>query len=237
MVSEKVSTLVLIRHGFSLRNKYETAGPFYKDDEQRKKVGISQDRLIPLVEEGREQARRAGRGIRELLGVPDYLFNSGFLRTKQTTEAILEAYSLEELKNLIVKESHLVRERNPGYLWNFTVAEVEERFPWWEDYWRKADPFIIVPLGGESMASICEGRLAAFLRSLDEELPYTPGGFKVFVVSHGRAILGMRYLLENWSYERIIHALANENPPNCSATCYEFNHNGRPVLSFANKVF
>ncbi|MBI4992247.1 MAG: histidine phosphatase family protein [Candidatus Harrisonbacteria bacterium] len=237
MISEKISTLVLIRHGRSLRNVYETAGPFYENNEQRRKVGISQDRLIPLVEEGWEQARGAGKGIRELFGVPNYLFNSGFVRTKQTTEGILEAYSAEELKSLTIIESHLIRERNPGYLWNFTVAEVEKFFPWWEEYWRKADPFITFPLGGESMASICEGRLAAFLRNLDGELAYVPGGSKVFVVSHGRAILGMRYLLENWNYERIHSALRNENPPNCSVTWYQFDNSGKAELQFANKVF
>ena len=234
---KKVNTLVLIRHGRSLRNVYETTGPFYENNEQRKKVGISHDRLIPLVKEGWDQARRAGKGIRELLGVPNYIFHSGFERTEQTTKAILEAYHPQELGSFDIKESHLVRERNPGYLWDFTVEEVKEFFPWYSSYWKRADPFINVPLGGESIASMCEGRLSSFLRSLDEELPHTYSRSKVFVVSHGRAILGLRYLLENWSYERICQALTNENPPNCSVTCYEFDSYGRPTLSFANRVF
>lgn len=236
----KVSSLVLIRHGKSLRNLYETSGPFYENDEQRAKVGIFRDRLMPLVEEGQEQARRTGRKLKEMMGAPDYFYHSGFERTKQTTAEILKAYNSEETRQIDVIEDHRVRERNPGYLWNFTVAEVNKFFPWWEDYWRKADPFITFPLGGESIASMCEGRLSEFLGCLDERLPKRSALYhdnKIWIVSHGRAILGLRYLLENWSYERIHSALRNENPPNCSATCYEFNHNGRPVLSFANKVF
>lgn len=236
MILQGIHDLVLIRHGESVKNIAEKFGPYYKNNEERKQVGIAQDRLMPLSENGFWQARKAGRSLKKLFGAPDFLFHSGFLRTKQTTSGILKAYSEKELLKTKIQESHLIRERNPGYLWNFTEAEVREIFPWWQNYLRCADPFLTALIGGESMVSICEGRLLTFLKSL-ENISYQKGGNKIFVVSHGRAILGMRYLLEDWGYERINQALVEENPPNCSATYYKIDAFGKPHLQFANKVF
>ena len=118
---------------------------------------------------------------------------------------------------------------------NYTEAEVLEMFPWWQDYWYYADKFLVIPIGGESMASMAEGRLTTFLKLL-EEVSYKKGGSRIFVVSHGRAILGLRYLLEGWSYRRANYALANENPSNCSATYYRFSAYGHPNLQFANRI-
>ena len=231
-----IERLVLIRHGQSKKNIEET-GPFYKNNAQRERVGIFQDRLIPLTPNGLKQAKKVGKALKKLFGVPEKLFHSGYVRTKQTTGGILGAYSDTELQRIKVKENHLIRERNPGYLWNFTEAEVQEVFPWWGTHWYYADPFVTVPIGGESIASMCEGRLSLFFRNLDEEFSDSCDGGTVFLVSHGRAILGMRYLLENWNYDQMCGALKNGNPPNCSVTYYSFDSSGNPRLEFANKVF
>lgn len=238
MILQGISDLVFIRHGKSKRNEMEdkSKSPFYQNKEDRESIGIFQDRLMPLTKKGDEQARKAGKGLKRKFRIPDLLFHSGFLRTIETTNGILKAYSEKELLKFKIRENHLIRERNPGCLMNYTKAEVQEMFPWWQDYWRTADKFSVIPIGGESIASMAEGRLLAFLKSL-EEVSYKKGGNKIFIVSHGRAILGMRYLLENWSYERIISALSKENPPNCSATYYKFDAFGKPHLQFANKVF
>ncbi len=92
------------------------------------------------------------------------------------------------------------------------------------------------------MISMAEGRLTDFLKSLEEisiENSTENTGHrnsKIFVVSHGRAILGLRYLLEGWSYGRANYALADENPPNCSVTHYQFGAFGHPHLQFANRI-
>jgi len=236
VILQGVSELTLIRHGESKRNLMEIKGPFYKNNEDREAVGILQDRLIPLTENGYKQARNAGKGLKRQFGAPDILFHSGFLRTIETTNGILGVYSKKELIKLKVIENHLIRERNPGYLMNLIEREIKETFYWWQNYWYTADKFSAVPFGGESIASMAEGRLLAFLKLL-EGVSYKKGGNKIFVVSHGRAILGMRYLLEDWSYERIIAALSEENPPNCSATHYKFDAFGNPHLQFANRIF
>lgn len=236
MILQGIRDLVLIRHGESKRNVMESKGSFYQNKEDRESIGIFQDRLTPLTKKGNGQAQKAGKGLKRKFRIPDLLFHSGFLRTIETTNGILKAYSEKELVKFKVRENHLIRERNPGYLMNYIEAEVQEMFSWWRDYWRTADKFSVIPIGGESIASMAEGRLTSFLKSL-EEVSYKKRGSKIFVVSHGRAILGMRYLLEDWSYEKIIFALDNENPPNCSATYYKFDAFGKPHLQFANKVF
>lgn len=236
MILQGIRDLVLIRHGESKRNILENKSTFYQSNEDRESIGILQDRLMPLTKNGHRQARNVGRALKRKFGTPDLLFHSGFLRTMETTDGILKAYSEKESAKFKIRENHLIRERNPGYLMNYTEAEIQKMFPWWHSYWHSADRFIVVPIGGESIASMAEGRLPAFLKTL-EEVFYKKGGNKIFIVSHGRAILGMRYLLENWSYERIISALSKENPPNCSATYYKFDAFGKPHLQFANKVF
>ena len=236
MILQGVRDLVVIRHGKSVRNIAEKSGPFFKNDDARKKFGAVRDRLIPLTQKGIRQARKVGGGLKRKFGIPDLLFHSGFLRTIETTDGILMAYSKKESAKFKVLEKHLIRERNSGYFIDFTEKEVREFFPWWNSYWHNHDRFLTAPFGGEDFISMAEGRLLTFLKSL-ETISYKKGGKKIFVVSHGRAILGLRYLLEDWSYKRMNRALARENPPNCSVTYYKFDACGRPHLQFANRIF
>ncbi len=150
MIVRGVRDLILIRHGESIRNNSEGKGPFYKNNEEREAVGVRQDRLFPLTKTGRHQARNAGRGLKSQFGVPDMLFHSGFVRTAETTDGILKAYSGKERAEFRVLENHLIRERNSGYLMNYTDKEVPEMFSWWGDYWYYADKFLTIPMGGEA---------------------------------------------------------------------------------------
>lgn len=231
-----IGRLVLIRHGETPKNKEESGGFCYKDNQARERVGILQDRLHILTPEGHKQARIVGRGLKKHFGVPTCLIHSGFVRAKQTTEEILDVYGKKSAGGFPVIENPLVRERNSGYLSNMTDAEAMQNVSWAYDAWRIGDPFTIVPLGGESLASMCEGRLLHFLQQLDNHF----SGYSnatIFVVSHGRTMLGLRYLLEGWTHDRINSALAPkslENPPNCSVTYYEFSRMGDPILKSAN---
>jgi broad specificity phosphatase PhoE len=234
---QKVERLFLIRHGESKKNIVEQSGPFYANNEQRERVGVLQDRLIPLTEIGTRQARALGKRFKKNFGIPHHLFHSGYERTKQTTAGILKAYTDLELAKIEITEDHKLRERNPGHLTNFTIAEVMEHFPWMGSAWDVADPFTVVPLCGESIASMCEGRIRVFFAELEEHLPGTSARATVVLVSHGRAILAMRYLLEGWNYDQVVQAIRHENPPNCSVTCYTMDRLGNPMLQFANRVF
>ena len=229
----RVANLFLVRHGQSVRNIAESKGPFFRNNQEREKYGNCADHLIPLTEKGLKQAENLGKKIRRKFGVFDYVINSGYQRARQTMDGILKAYPENELKAMSVSEDLLIRERDSGYFINFTETEVRENFPWWGSYWFNSDPFLVVPFGGESMAKMCEGRLSEFLRGLDEK----SSGSNALLVSHGRTILGLRYLLEGWSHEKMNFAIKNENPPNCSVTVYKFDHLGRAYLRFANRIF
>ncbi len=230
-----IKTLVLIRHGESTRNVAES-GFCYKNNRDREAVGVLQDRLYPLTNLGEKQAIAAGRGLKSFFGSPSCIIHSGFVRAKQTAGKILNVYESAGNYSLPFIENPLVRERNAGYLGNMTHDEVLEYAPWAHAAWLTGDPFTIIPLGGESLASMCEGRLLLFLRQLDEDF-LGKSDPTVFVVSHGRAILCLRYLLEGWSHDRMNSAVKNENPPNCSATTYDFSRMGNPELRFANRIF
>lgn len=230
-----LANLFLVRHGESLRNIAESKGPFFKNNEEREKYGNCADHLIPLTEKGLKQARNLGKNLKKEFGIFDLVIHSGYRRAKETAESILKAYSEKELKNFSVSENLLIRERDAGYFMNLTEEEVRENWPWWGSYWFNSDPFLVVPYGGESVAKMCEGRLPEFLRRLDEELSENHHRSNVLLVSHGRAIIGMRYLLEGWSHERVNHEIRHGNPPNCSVAFYKFDDSGQAKLQFVNR--
>src|SRR3989338_6012126 len=131
MILQGIRDLALIRHGESKRNALENKSPFYQNNEERESIGILQDWLIPVTKNGQRQAKNVGRALKRKFGIPDLLFHSGFLRTIETTNGILEAYSKKESVKFKIAENHLIRERNPGYLMNYTEKELQEMFYWW----------------------------------------------------------------------------------------------------------
>jgi len=231
----RIQNLVLVRHGQSVRNK--SKGPFFKDNQEREKYGNCVEHLVPLTEKGLRQARGLGKGLKKKFGIFDCVIHSGYQRARQTAGEVLKAYSKEELREMVIGEDFSIRERDSGYFANFTEAEVQEYFPWWGNYWLNNSRFLATPFGGESVAGMCEGRLTEFFRRLDEWLPATYDKSNVLLVSHGRAIHGMRYLLEGWDHERVDWEIRDSNPPNCSVTYYRFDSLGKAELQFANKVY
>ncbi len=81
---------------------------------------------MPLTEKGREQARRAGRAMREALNadVPIYAFCSDLMRTQQTAEAFLEQTDLK--LNVVITAD--LTEMNQGELEGMAWAERMEKY-------------------------------------------------------------------------------------------------------------
>lgn len=233
-----LKTLVLVRHGQSAGNVAEkrhfTKNNFFKSEADRKAVGTREDWSIPLTQVGKAQSRQTGKALKELFGAFDLMIHSSYVRAAETAEEILGNYSEEERKAMRVKASFLIREREIGYCFHMTEEEVNRFFPWYINYRRNSEPFIYVPLGGESVLQMASGRLATFLNSL---WALDGNQIKVLVVSHGRAILGMRSVLEQWPIETANLKTRVANPPNCSVTAYTFGNSGIPKLEFENKIF
>jgi 2,3-bisphosphoglycerate-dependent phosphoglycerate mutase len=230
--AHRPALLVLVRHGESQRNIARKQNRFYLDDESRKAVRGVPDHLIALTDEGRRQAVATGAALRQAYGTFDYVVHSGYARTVQTLEHILEAYTPEERAAMTVRHHLFVRERDAGHAYDMTDAEAQAAFPWLSEYWNTFGPFFARPPGGESLADVSE-RVYAFLQKLTR----TMAGRRVLVVTHGGTIWCFRYVLERWTYQEAERRFRSETNPNCAVTAYRFaQQTGRLELSECARV-
>src|SRR5258708_2199164 len=104
--------LVLVRHGESQRNVAKKGSRYFEDDEARKQVQGVPDHQIPLTDLGWKQARISGEDLKKRFGTFDYVYNSGYRRTKETMDGLLEAYTGEEKSQMQIRENMFIRERD-----------------------------------------------------------------------------------------------------------------------------
>lgn len=214
--------IVCVRHAESTRNKLKAEGPFFFENEttRNKAIGVP-DHLIPITEEGRSHALRNGKLIHEEFGIFDVVIHSGYLRTIQTMDALLDSYTLSEKAKMHIVTSILIREREAGYAFNMIKAEIEAHFPWLQAYWKESGSFFARPVGGESMADVVEKRIIPFVDQINQ----TYRGKKVLLVLHGRTLAAVRFVLEKWSYVDMEKFLDSRSPKNCARTVYEHDQN------------
>lgn len=221
------TTLVLIRHAESARNAAKQGSVFYKDDEARKNVAGIPDHKIEITEDGWKQCRATGLYLRKHFEIPDYIYDSGYKRTMQTREGIMEAYSEAEKELIEIRHDFSIRERDAGYAYDMTEGEAKENFPFLADYYAMVGKFMAYPVGGESILKMIERvqfflNLIIFLKRDDQT---------VFVVSHGGTIRAFRCILEKWDYDRAQQEM-NEPRDNCSIVVYRqgLTSRGRKTL-------
>ena len=232
MPPSRPARLVLVRHGQSLRNIAKKKNRFFLDDEARRPVKGIPDHRIPLTDVGRQQALATGVALRERFGTFDQLYHSGYQRTIETTDGLLDAWPREERPTIRVRHHLFIRERDQGHAYDMTDAEAAAAFPWLQDYWNTFGPFFARPPGGESLAQVCE-RVYTFL----QKLARTMGGKRVLIVTHGGTIWCFRYVLERWTYEEAERRFQTESIGNCSVTSYERDGAGRMTLDLAGATF
>ncbi len=229
---DRPSCLVLVRHAESARNVAKKGSAFFADDESRRAVHGVADYAVPLTAEGVRQAERTGRALRARFGTFDYVYNSGYRRTVETTEGILRAFTEEERSTIKVRQNVFIRERDSGYAYDMTTAEAEAAFPWLQEYWKTSGSFFARPPGGESVAEVCE-RIYLFINMLFRDR----AGQRVLVVTHGVTLRAFRFLLERWTYDEVSDRFRKDPPQNCSVTVYEHDADaGRLVLREYNTV-
>jgi hypothetical protein len=90
MAVTRPALLVLVRHGESERNVARKHSRFFCDDESRKSLKGVPDHRVPLTAEGRRQSEITGTALRKQFGIFDYVYHSGYRRTEETTDGLLQ---------------------------------------------------------------------------------------------------------------------------------------------------
>jgi probable phosphoglycerate mutase len=215
--------IVIVRHAESLRNAVRR-GRFFKDEEEKAKVGALANHDIPITARGEAQAAATGLALRKKFGVPDAVYHSGYRRTIQTTEGLLAAYPDRERGAIPVHEHIFLRERDSGYTYDMTEEEAERSFPFLTRHWGTFGQFFAMPIGGESLARAAE-RVYHLLREIRE----SHDGGTVMLVTHGGIVLALRYWLEGLALADLGDKFVSAR--NCGVTVYERRDDGRYALA------
>jgi 2,3-bisphosphoglycerate-dependent phosphoglycerate mutase len=230
---QRPALLVIVRHAESARNQAKKGSVYFADDAARRIVRGTPDHLVELTEDGHKQALETGIAVREQFGVFDYVYTSGYLRTDQTAEGILAAYTDAERERMKVRMNLFIRERDSGFAYDMTEAEAEAAFPWLSEYWQTFGGFMARPPGGESLADVV-ARVHTFLDTLFRDR----AGQKIMVVTHGGTIRCLRFALERWNYEQAQKWPPGQAPANCGVTVYRCAESGdRMELEDYNTVY
>lgn len=210
--------IILIRHAESARNVAKKDTTYFADEYARRHIKGVPDYKIPLTKAGEEHARQTGEYLRERFGTFDYIYHSGYKRTKDTLENLLKAYTIDEREQIKIRHNAFIRERDPGFTYDMTEAEATTAFPWLQEYWDTYGGFLAHPPGGESIAKMTE-RVYQFIGMLFDN----NANQNVLVVTHGGTIRAFRFLLEHWSYEQAITWPPGTEPKNCGITVYNYS--------------
>ncbi len=225
--------LVVVRHAESMRNKAKKGSTYFADDEARACVKGIPDHKIPLTEDGVAHARRTGIALRNRFGPFDFIYTSGYLRTDQTRDGIVDAYTPDEQAGMQFRIHTFLRERDPGYTYDMTTAEAEAAFPYLAEYWKTHGGFMAAPPGGESLLKMLE---RVYL--LRNEIRHKRPGRKILWVTHGGTIRCIRAVYEQWSYDQAEKWPPGQSPKNCGVTVYKYDPIRRKmVLQEYNTVY
>jgi len=198
-----MATLVLVRHG---QSEWNLANRFtgWQD--------------VDLTEKGVEEAREAGRKLRERGVKFDAAFTSNLARAQKTLELALE--ELGDL-NLPTERDEALNERDYGDLTGQNKAEAAEKFGAEQVHiWRRS--FDIPPPGGESLKDTAARTLPYF----DEKiLPAVAGGRNILVSAHGNSLRSIVMKLDDLSPDEVTKLEIPTGEP----IIYEIDSDGKVI--------
>jgi broad specificity phosphatase PhoE len=202
--------IILVRHGLSEANKArkleETGKMSYQ--ELTRFLEEVRDHRVRLATDGVEQARRAGKKLRELgfKPTPRALFVSDFTRAMETALELSESAGFGEVQ---WKVDPRVGERSWGefHLLDQASREIEYQS-------REEDPRRWVPARGESLRDVSL-QVGQFVDRLYREHSEE----QVLVVTHGELISGWRAAFERLSDQDLAEAI-RVGVPNCGIVHY-----------------
>lgn len=211
-------SLTLVRHAESERNVARNGQRFFATSRERAAVAGTADHRTPLTARGRRQADVSGPRIWAAHGPFDLAWHSGYARTRETLERLLDGAPPRPRARVRVAHHLFLRERDSGYTYDMTEREVRRAFPWLQAYWDTYGPVFGRPPGGESLADVAK-RGYLFLNMVFREA----AGKRVLVVSHGGTMWMLRMLLERWAWDEAEHHYRTGVIPQCSVMPYVFD--------------
>jgi|SRR5579872_483982 len=230
---DKPALIVWLRHAESLRNKVKKDNIYLPENDTALLVKGMPDHQVPITSFGKKQCLITGVDLRKEFGLFDVVYDSGYLRTRETREGVMSAYHPEERQQIKFRESYLLRERDAGYTHDMTTEEVNRHFPFFPEHWAKEGPFYARPVGGESKSDLCQ-RVYIFNGMMFRHR----AGQKVLIFSHGGTIMANRFNLEGWNADEFVRRSKEEAPGNCSITVYEYSPKSNKLeLVVANKMY
>jgi 2,3-bisphosphoglycerate-dependent phosphoglycerate mutase len=174
-----MSKLVLIRHGQSLWNL-----------ENRFTGWID----VPLTDQGREEARRAGQLVRDIRF--DVAYTSVLTRAQETLQLVLEVAGQ---RPPIIRDQAL-NERHYGDLSGLNKAETAQRYGAEQvKKWRRS--YDVPPPNGESLEMCARRTLPFFDRAISGDLRQ---GKNVLVVAHGNSNRSIVMKLDQLSPQQVV---------------------------------
>ena len=175
-------TLILVRHGqseWNLKNLFTG----WKNP--------------PLTEQGIEEARKAGRQLRDAGYVPTVFYTSALRRAQHTLDLILEELGIV---NLTITRDQALNERDYGDLAGLNNDAA--RAKWGEEQvliWRRS--YDVPPPGGESLKDTAARTLPYYNKHI---LPQVEDGKTVLVAAHGNSLRSMVMAIEQLTPDEIL---------------------------------
>lgn len=174
--------LVLIRHGQSVWNK-----------ENRFTGWVD----VELAEKGVEEAKAAGKLLKEKEIVFDEAYTSALKRAQNTLKLALEE---SEQSSIPVTKDKALNERMYGDLQGKNKDETRAEFGDEQvKIWRRS--YDVAPPGGESLKDTLERVLPYYEQEIEPKLR---GGKRIIIAAHGNSLRALIKHLENKSKEDIL---------------------------------
>lgn len=251
-------TLTIVRHGESMYNalkQAKEADPRYKefkkaynkrekDPETAKELALQLiadrtfmldfgDHDTPLSEKGHQQAETTGAKLSEKIKLPDVVFVSPYLRTRQTLGSM--AVGWPELGEVKIVEEERIREQEHGLaliyndwrIFNIMHPEQDQLRGLQGSYWYQFPQ-------GESVPQVRE-RDRSFKNTVTRDYREQ----NVLVVAHHLQILAARANQERFGADEFIRLDHEEKPVNCGVTIYrgdpDLGQDGRLILDTYNE--
>ncbi|XOB64257.1 histidine phosphatase family protein [Deferribacteres bacterium DY0037] len=176
----KPKHIIIVRHGQSEANVNKE---LYEN---------TPDHMMQITEVGKEQAAVCGQKLKPLLnGKNITIWQSPYMRTRQTAEAIISQLDDTEVK---IKEDPRLREQEWG---NFYTLEQGRREN--EERKRHSDFFYRVT-NGESGADVYD-RISTFLETLHRDFAEDDWTESILISTHGITALVFLMRFFHWRYE------------------------------------